>query len=94
MSKLEPEHILNDYAEARMAANKMLAQLGVIDDDGYADYKVLITLLGKVPDELLRHNFTEDDYKTCLLLAGPHSYTIYKMLCLKHGLTGCHNDQK
>lgn len=73
------------YAKARMEANKMLEQLGVITNR-YDNYKVLSTLLGKVPDELLRHNFTEDDYKTCLLLAGPHSYTIYKMLCLKHGL--------
>lgn len=69
-----------------MAADKKLRVWGV--KTGYDDYKLLKQLLGRgTAQGRFVPSFNEDDYNTCLLLIGPNGYTIYKMLCLKHGLT-------
>lgn len=70
------------WLHARVEAHARLTDLGLSD----GTYSLLKKLLGKPDLGPLGPQFTKEDYETCLLLAGPYTYTIYRMLCLKHGL--------
>lgn len=76
----------HDASVVRIEANDALERLGLLKGTE-GTYNVLKKLLGRDPNKAIGPTFTVEDYKLCLLLAGPHTYTIYKMLCLKHGLT-------
>jgi hypothetical protein len=76
-----------EYRLARMAAYDALRHMGVITK-WESDSILLTKLLGHDEGKhfLLGDDFSEEDYYKCKLLAGPHGYSIYKMLCIKHGL--------
>lgn len=83
------EKIETKYREARMDAAKALTRMGVKTSTADLDYAMLIKVLGHTYHSgfLLAKHMTDEDCYKCELLAGPHGYSIFKMLCVKHGLT-------
>lgn len=70
----------------RQAADAKLREWG-FKKENFDDYEALRAILGHPVGVSFAKSFTDEEYNTCLLLAGPNGYAIFKMICLKRGLT-------
>lgn len=73
--------------EARMEARAALVRFTGKEQKGTGD--LLLRRLCDFHDNqasFVGSGFRKSDYDICKLLAGPHGYTIFKMLCAKNGI--------
>ncbi len=84
MQDREEADLLAGDAELRIAATEALER---ILNRPIGNYKLLRALLGLEEGHFGGQPMTDEEKYKCKLLAGPHGYAIYKILCQRTGLT-------